>query len=160
MAEATARPSTFRGIDGVLAAVPVFVRRPLPMFFRDTRVIVPLGILVICGGLALAAALQMWSDRGQARAIETQRVQTVARVAAASLDRYARLGAVFAASPQQYRAADLARAEPAIRDIAVYDAAGRIGARLRIAGDGMATPLAASGWPFPAASPSATARRA
>ena len=142
MAEATARPSTFRGIDGVLAAVPVFVRRPLPMFFRDTRVIVPLGILVICGGLALAAALQMWSDRGQARAIETQRVQTVARVAAASLDRYARLGAVFAASPQQYRAADLARAEPATRDIAVYDAAGRIGARLRIAGDGMATPLA------------------
>ena len=37
-----------------------------------------------------------------------------------TLDRYARLGAVFAASPQQYRSADVARAEPAIRDIAVW----------------------------------------
>ena len=40
------------------------------------------------------------------------------------------MGAVFAASPEQYRSADLGRAEPAIRDIAVWDASGAQQARL------------------------------
>ena len=150
MAEATARPSTFRGMpfqitDGVLAAVSAFAR-PLPMSFRDRRILVPLCILSVCASLSAVAALQMGQDRGralaQAQAAQTQRVQDIARIAAASLDRHARLGAVFAASPQQYRAADLARAEPAIRDIAVYDTGGRILSRLRITGGNMATPLA------------------
>lgn len=150
MAEATARPSTFRGMpvrgmDSVLAALPAFARRALPMFFRDTRIIVPLCILSVCASLAAAAALQMRSDHNRAQAIETQKVQTIARVAAASLDRYARLGAVFAASPQQYRAADLSRAEPAIRDIAVYDASGRILSRLQVTGGDVPAPLAVFG---------------
>lgn len=150
MAEATARPSTFRGMpvrgmDSVLAALPAFARRPLPMFFRDTRIIVPLCILSVCVGLAAAAALQMRPDHNRAQTIEAQRGQTIARVAAASLDRYARLGAVFAASPQQYRAADLSRAEPAIRDIAVYDASGRILSRLQVAGGDISAPLAVFG---------------
>jgi len=150
MAEATARPATFRGMpvrgmDSVLAALPAFARRPLPMFFRDTRIIVPLCILSVCASLAAAAALQMRMDHNRAQAIEAQTVQTIARVAAASLDRYARQGAVFAASPQQYRAADLARAEPAIRDIAVFDASGRILSRLQVTGGDVPTPLAVFG---------------
>jgi signal transduction histidine kinase len=46
------------------------------------------------------------------------------------LDPYARMGRVFAAGPDKYRTAELGRAEPAIRDIAVWDAAGHPIARL------------------------------
>jgi signal transduction histidine kinase len=55
----------------------------------------------------------------------------VAQSTGLTLDRYARLGAVFAASPQQYRSADLDRAEPAIRDIAVWDGRGNRQARFQ-----------------------------
>ena len=47
-----------------------------------------------------------------------------------TLDRYGRMAQVFADSPQLFRSADLGRAEPAIRDIAVYDADGTLLAHL------------------------------
>ena len=56
----------------------------------------------------------------QATAFERARALGIARATGETLDRYARLGRVFAQSPQQFRSADLARAEPAIRDIAVF----------------------------------------
>jgi len=113
-------------LDGAFAAV---LQRPLARrLVRDARITIPICILLICGCFTAAALLQMRLDRNhalaQAAGFESQRVQSVAQAASRTLDRYARLGAVFAAAPQQYRSADLARAEPAIRDIAVWDAAG------------------------------------
>src|SRR4051812_49925062 len=115
MAEAVLRLWT--GLDGATVQGRSFVRRAT----RDVRFIVPICIILICGSFAAAALLQMRMDRGralaQAGAFERARAVDVARGAAASLDRVARMGAVFAASPQQYRSADLGRAEPSIRDI-------------------------------------------
>jgi len=103
-------------------------------FGRDIRFTVPLCIILICGSFAATALLQMRLDKShalaQAQRFEQARADDLAGATAATLDRYARMGAVFAASPEQYRSADLARAEPAIRDIAVWDADGRQQARL------------------------------
>jgi len=116
---------------GVLAAV---LERPLARrILRDNRYTVPLCILLICGCFAAAALLQMRLDRShalaQAATFQQERTVTMARAAGRTLDRYARLGTVFAASPAQYRSADLGRAEPAIRDILVWDAAGKLRAQ-------------------------------
>jgi signal transduction histidine kinase len=138
MAEATARPGFWR--DGMLVAA---LQRPLARSLsRDIRFTVPICIILICGSFAAAALLQMRLDRrhalAQAASFERARAADIAQRAGQSLDRYARLGRVFAASPQQYRSADLAKAEPAIRDIAVWGADGTQQARLSAA----ATPLA------------------
>jgi signal transduction histidine kinase len=108
-----------------------FVRR----LARDTRFTVPICIILICGSFTAAALLQMRLDRShalaQAAGFEGERVKSVAQATAHILDRYARLGVAFADSPQQFRSADLARVEPAIRDIAVWDATGNPQARLQ-----------------------------
>jgi signal transduction histidine kinase len=139
MAEATLRPWTW--LDGATAPGRPLVRRAL----RDVRVIVPICIILICGSFAAAALVQMRLDRGralaQAAAFEQARATDVARAAGQTLDRYARLGAVFAASPAQYRSADLARAEPAIRDIAVWGTDGARQARFDVTAAPMAAPL-------------------
>jgi signal transduction histidine kinase len=129
MAEAATRP--WNRWDGAFAAV---LQRPLVRrITRDTRLAIPVCILLICGCFAAAALLQMRLDRShalaQASVFESERARTIARDTAQALDRYARLGSVFAAAPQQYRSADLARAEPAIADIAVWDADGNQQAR-------------------------------
>ncbi len=127
MAEATARLSGLW--SGVFAAA---FPRPLMRYLeqhltRDRRFIVPLCILLICGSFAGTALLQMRLDRAkaiaQAATFERARAADMARETGRILDGYARLGAVFAQSPMQYRSADLGRAEPAIRDIAVLDGA-------------------------------------
>ena len=111
MAEATTRSWSRR--DGILAALleRPFVRR----IVRDGRYTVPVCILLICGCFAAAALLQMRLDRShalaQAATSEQARIQMIARTTSQTLDRYARLGAVFAASPEQYRSAELGRAE-------------------------------------------------
>jgi signal transduction histidine kinase len=120
MAEATARPSTFFG-QGAFA-----MRRPFARSMdHRTRLIAPLCIVLISGSFAACALLQMRLDRGhalaQAARFERIRAADIARETGRTLDGFARLGAVFAASPMQYRSADLSRAEPAIRDIAVVD---------------------------------------
>jgi signal transduction histidine kinase len=121
MAEATARP--WDRLDGMVAAAfrHPFARR----LTRDTRLTIPLCIILICGSFAACALLQMRLDKShalaQAARFEQLRAGDLARAGAATLDRYARMGAVFAASPEQYRSADLAKAEPAITDIAVWD---------------------------------------
>src|SRR5579875_1670601 len=130
MAEATARP--WMWLDGILAAAArgIFVRR----LGRDMRFTVALCIILICGSFAATALLAMRLDKShalaQATRFEQARATDLARATAATLDRYARMGAVFAASPAQYRSADLGRVEPAIRDIAVWDSAGVELARL------------------------------
>jgi signal transduction histidine kinase len=139
MAEATARPRIW--LDGLFAAV---LQRPLARrMTRDIRFTVPICIILICGSFAAAALLQMRLDRShalaQAEAFERARAADIARMTAQSLDRYARLGAVFAGSPQQYRSADLARAAPAIKDIAVWGPNGE--ARLEATAPAMAAPV-------------------
>ena len=126
MAQAATRP--WNRWDGAFAAV---LQRPLVRrITRDTRLAVPVCIILICGCFAAAALLQMRLDRShalaQASVFERERAVTIARATGQTLDRYARLGSVFAASPQQYRSADLARAEPAIADIAVWNADGSL----------------------------------
>jgi signal transduction histidine kinase len=142
MAEAAARPWNLLGnrLDAVRAA-----RRPIAMF-RNIRFVVPACIILVCGSFAAAALVQMRLERAHALDQATTFAQRSATERAAAvggtLDRFARMGAVFAESPQQYRSADLARAEPAIRDIAVFDAHGALLSRLN------ATATAA--WPAPA----------
>jgi signal transduction histidine kinase len=135
MAQATTR--SWNRLDGVFAAL---LQRPLARrLARDARFTIPICILLICGTFTAAALLQMRLDRShalaQAATFEAERAKTIAQTTGQTLDRYARLGAVFAASPQQYRSADLGRAEPAIRDIAVWDAGGNPQARLQAAAD-------------------------
>jgi signal transduction histidine kinase len=133
MAEAT----THAGSRAILAALLEhrFARR----LVRDGRYTIPICIILICGCFAAAALLQMRLDRShalaQATTFERERVQITARNTGQALDRYARLGAVFAASPEQFRSADLLRAESAIRDILVWDADGHQRARFRATGD-------------------------
>ncbi|HKU64860.1 MAG TPA: HAMP domain-containing sensor histidine kinase [Rhizomicrobium sp.] len=131
MSQATTRP--WNRLDGIFAAI---LQRPLARrLARDARFTIPVCIILICGCFTAAGLLQMRLDRShalaQAETFETARVQSVAQSTGQTLDRYARLGAVFAASPQQYRSADLGRAEPAIRDIAVWDGRGNRQARLQ-----------------------------
>src|ERR1700760_1837915 len=106
MAEAALRLWT--GLDGATVLTRSLVRRPV----RDIRFIVPICIILICGSFAAAALLQMRMDRGralaQAATFERARAADIARNAGQTLDRYARLGAVFAAGPQLYRSADMA----------------------------------------------------
>jgi len=139
MAEATTRAWSRR--DGILGLLErPFVRRVV----RDGRYTVPICILLICGCFAAAALLQMRLDRShalaQAATFEQVRIQMIAHTTSQTLDRYARLGAVFAASPQQYRSAELGRAEPAIRDILVWDGAGNRRAQWRASGAAIPQP--------------------
>ncbi|HET7086629.1 MAG TPA: HAMP domain-containing sensor histidine kinase [Rhizomicrobium sp.] len=139
MAQATAR--RWSRLDGVFAAI---LERPFARrLVRDSRYTVPICIVLICGCFAAAALLQMRLDRAHAltEAANFQRARAVmvADAAGRSLDRYVRLGLVFAGAPQQFRSADLARAEPAIRDIAVWAADGSQEARLNATAT---TPLA------------------
>lgn len=139
MAEAAAHPSNMPGnwLDAARAAV--FRRPSVFAMFRNTRFIVPACIILICGCFAAAALVQMRLDRthalDQATAFAQRDATDRATTVGGTLDRLARMGAVFAASPQQYRSADLARAEPAIRDIAVFDAKGGLLSRLSATAD-------------------------
>jgi len=129
MAEATAR--SLDRLDGFFASGPSLVR-PLSRIGRSLRLTLLLCALLISASL-IACVLLETRQVGMGAGSETARLQharDVAGAAAAVLDRYARMGRVFAQSPEQYRGADLGRAEPAIRDIAVWDAAGNFLARL------------------------------
>ena len=125
---------------GVLAAV---LERPLIRHVvRNRRYTVPVCIFLICGCFAAAALLQMRLERShaqaQAVAFERERMDMTARLAGQTLDRYARLGGIFAASPEQYRSAGLGSSEPAIRNILVWDAGGHL--RSQWQGTGAALP--------------------
>jgi signal transduction histidine kinase len=129
-------------MDGVFASV---LERPLARrLARDSRYAIPICIILICGCFAAAALLQMRLDRAHALAeaakFERQRAAALAVTTAATLDRYARLGLVFATAPQQYRSADLGRAEPAIRDIAVWGPDGSPQARFKATAAPLARP--------------------
>lgn len=98
---------------------------------RDARLTVPVCIILIFGSFAAAAVIQMRLERAQALAEATryQQLHTadLARAAGLALDRYARLGRLYADTLHPA----LARAEPSIRNIALFDANGTAIATLR-----------------------------
>ena len=129
MAEATAR--SLDRLDGIFAPGQSLVR-PLSRIGRSLRLTLLLCALLISASL-IACVLLETRQIGMGAGSETARLEharDIAGAAGAVLDRYARMGAVFAQSPEQYRGAELGRAEPAIRDIAVWDAAGTFLTRL------------------------------
>ena len=91
---------------------------------RDARLTVPVCIILICGSFAAAALIQTRLEQnraaGQAEANAQARATALAATAGASLDRYARLGRLYADT--LFPA--LARAEPAITNIVLFDADG------------------------------------
>src|SRR6185312_10677399 len=129
MAEATARAVDRLAFAG---AIPFF--RPLVRIGRDLRFTLFLCALLVSASLIACGFLQVRQDGmrlwEQSARTEQTRAQDIATAAAATLDRYARMGLVFSEGPEQYRSAELGLAEPAIRDIAVWDAAGAPLARL------------------------------
>jgi signal transduction histidine kinase len=138
MAEAAARPvlrADWGWLDGIPAAG--FLRRPLHRIGRDLRFTLLLCAVLIAASLAAYGILEIRQDRGhdaaRSAAFEQRRAQDIAAAVASQLDRYGRIGHLFAESPQLYRSADLGRAEPAIRDMAVWDAKGGLTARLQAA---------------------------
>lgn len=129
MAEVTAR--SLDRLDGFFAESPPLVRL-LRKIGRDLRFTLLLCALLVSASLVACVLLET-RQVGIGAGAETARLQharDVAGAAVAVLDRYARMGRVFAQSPEQYRGAELGRAEPAIRDIAVWDAAGNFLTRL------------------------------
>lgn len=89
---------------------------------HNIKTTVVISVVLICGAFAAASALQMRFDRihalNQASYFETRRANDIAAVVAGSLDSIEAQGHAFADDP-------LTRREPAaIRNIAVYDAAG------------------------------------
>ena len=135
MSEAAARPSNMPGnwLEAARAVRFPFVRHAVGPMFRNIRFVVPACIILICGCFAAAALVQMRLERAHAQGRIAVFARDRAATAGATLDRFARMGAVFAASPQQYRSAELGRAEPAIRDIAVFDDKGALLSRLHAA---------------------------
>ena len=98
---------------------------------RDTRLIVPVCIVLICGSFAAAALIQMRLDRAHALAEATRdgqiRAVSLAGSAGEALDRYARLGLLYAGTLHPA----LARAEPSIRNIGLFGAGGETIATLK-----------------------------
>jgi signal transduction histidine kinase len=129
MAEVTAR--SLDRLDGFFAESPAVVRL-LRRVGRDLRFTLLLCALLISASLVACVLLETrQADMGNgAETARLQHARDVAGAASAVLDRYARMGRVFAQSPEQYRGAELGRAEPAIRDIAVWDAVGNFLTRL------------------------------
>jgi len=86
--------------------------------FRNTRLMVPLCIALICGSFAAAAVLSLRLDRAhalrQTAYFEETRAADLAAVAEAALNRYAGAGLSFARNPET-RLGD-----PAIRNIAIF----------------------------------------
>jgi signal transduction histidine kinase len=118
MTEAIAR--SWSWLDSALAAA---LNRPLARrMTRNNRILIPLCILLICSSFAAAALLQMRLDRSHALSAAADagaaRAGDLAAVAGASLDRFASIGAGYAANPAAV--APL----PGLRNIAVYDGDG------------------------------------
>jgi signal transduction histidine kinase len=85
---------------------------------RNTRLMVPIAIALICGSFAAAATISLRLDRShalsQAAHFEAARARDLAQVAAAALNRMAASGAQFAANPEAL--VD----DAAIRNIAIF----------------------------------------
>jgi two-component system cell cycle sensor histidine kinase PleC len=134
--------ATLRFLDRLALAGSQSVARSFFRIGHDLRFTLLLCALLVSASLIACGFLQTRQDslalRQQGARFEQARARDIAAAAGLILDRYARMGMVFSQSPEQYRSAELGRAEPAIRDIAVWDAAGAPLARL----DAMAaTPL-------------------
>ncbi len=133
-------------MDGVFASA---LERPLARrLARDSRYAIPICIILICGCFAAAALLQMRLDRAHALAeaakFERQRTAALAASSAGEiagpLRHYGPGLRKDCALCQQYRSADLGRAEPAIRDIAVWAADGSTEARFNASAAPLARP--------------------
>ena len=86
--------------------------------FRNSRLMVPICIALICGSFAAAAVISLRLDRAhtlsQAAYFEEMRATDLAAVTAAALDRFAGAGLAFVRNPET-RSSD-----PAIRNIAIF----------------------------------------
>ena len=114
MAAAIAR--SWNRLDSAIAAA---MRHPFARrLSRNSRLTVPICILLICGSFAAAALLQMQMDRRHALTAASrhglERTNSLAAVTAMSLDRFASLGAGFADNPAAVAAL------PGLRNIAVF----------------------------------------
>jgi len=109
---------------------------PVRRIAGNIRVTVVLSVVLICGSFAAAAALQMRNDRAHALAeaehFDTQRAQEISLDLAASLNRYAALGAAFAdsAASAETSAALSESGGNALRNIAVLDIRGELQSEL------------------------------
>jgi signal transduction histidine kinase len=103
----------------------------------NIRVTVILSVVLICGSFAAAATIQMRNDRmhalSQAASFDEQRAGEIAVDLAASLNRYAALGAAFAgtATTAETSAALSEAGGTALRNIAVLDIRGELQSELR-----------------------------
>jgi len=104
-----------RALTGTWDVAGRFTARRL---LRNTRLMVPLCIVLICGSFAAAAILSMRLDRAhainQARYFEQARAADLAEITGTTLDRLAATGLGFARNP------DMRLGDPAIRNIAVF----------------------------------------
>jgi signal transduction histidine kinase len=118
MTEALAR--SWNRLDSAIAAA---MRHPLARrLSRNSRLTIPVCILLICGSFAAAALLQMQLDRSRALTAAsrhgTERAASLAAVTAMSLDRFASIGQSFADNPAAPAAL------PGLRNIAVFGPGG------------------------------------
>ena len=85
---------------------------------RNTRLMVPISIALICGSFAAAAMISLRMDRShalnEAAHFEAARAQDLAQVAASALDRMAATGIRFASNPES------PVHDAAIRNIAIF----------------------------------------
>ncbi|HEX3756112.1 MAG TPA: histidine kinase dimerization/phospho-acceptor domain-containing protein, partial [Rhizomicrobium sp.] len=120
MAQSRTAASWGLGTDALAGALRGLMRS----MARDVRLMVPLCILLICASFIAAAVMQMRLDGTHASTLATgferARTQDMANVAGAALDHYARAGSAFAETHDT----EIARIDPAIRNIVVFDAAG------------------------------------
>lgn len=100
------------------------MRHPLARrLSRNSRLTIPVCILLICGSFAAAAVLQMQLDRSHALAAASrhgmERAISLAAVTGMSLDRFASVGQSFADNPAAVAAL------PGLRNIAVFGPGGK-----------------------------------
>jgi signal transduction histidine kinase len=115
-----------QAMAGPVEAVSGMVSRAAGGAARNIRLTVLLCLLLICGSFVGATLLQMRLDRAhalaQAQYFETARARDIAAMAGMVLERYGRLGAMFADDPQ----ADMRDIDAGIRNIVVFDASGAV----------------------------------
>jgi signal transduction histidine kinase len=115
-----------QAMAGPFGAVSGIVSRAAGGAARNIRLTVLVCVVLICGSFAGATLLQMRLDRAhalaQAQYFETRRAHDIAAMAGMALERYGRLGAIFADNPQT----DMRVTDPWIRNIVVFDSHGAV----------------------------------
>ena len=131
-----------QAMAGPFGAVSGIVSRAAGGAARNIRLTVVICVVLICGSFAGATLLQMRLDRAhalaQAQYFETARARDIATLTGMALDRFRRLGAMFADNPRS----DLGAIDPWIRNIVVFDSTGAVVSALH-GGTGLSLPRTA-----------------